>query len=150
MRAVIQRVKNASVEVNKETVGKINKGFMILLGVTHNDDDKEIKWLCEKIKNLRIFSDENDKMNLSILDIAGEILLVSQFTLYADCIKGRRPGFTDAAKGDYANNIYKKVCDYLRQDGLTVETGIFGADMQVSLTNDGPVTIILDTKEANL
>lgn len=150
MRAVIQRVNNASVEVNKQTVGEIKKGFMILLGVTHQDGDKEIKWVCEKIKNLRIFSDENDKMNLSILDIEGEILLVSQFTLYADCIKGRRPGFTDAAKGDYANTVYEKVCDYLRQDGLSVSTGIFGADMKVSLVNDGPVTIILDTKEANL
>lgn len=150
MRAVIQRVKRASVEVDEKIVGSIGNGYMILLGISHEDGEKEIKWLCDKIKVLRIFSDSEGKMNLSIDDIGGEILLVSQFTLYADCIKGRRPGFTDAAKGHIAEVLYEKTAEYLKSQGIKVEKGIFGADMQVSLINDGPVTIILDTKEVNL
>lgn len=150
MRAVIQRVKRASVEVEGSIVGEIGEGYMILLGIAHNDSERELKWLCDKIKNLRIFSDANGKMNLSIEDINGQILMVSQFTLYADCIKGRRPGFTDAAKGDKAKELYEKACEYLKNENIIVETGVFGADMQVSLVNNGPVTIILDTKEVNL
>lgn len=150
MRAVIQRVKEASVEVDKKIVGNISEGYMILLGISHNDSEKEVKWLCDKIKNLRVFSDVEGKMNLSIEDIGGEILLISQFTLYADCIKGRRPSFTEAAKGEKANHLYLKAFEYLSSLGIKVEKGIFGADMKVSLTNDGPVTIILDTDKANI
>lgn len=150
MRAVIQRVKEASVKVDDKIVGQIKEGYMILLGISHTDTEKELKWLCDKIKNLRIFSDIEGKMNLSIEDIGGEILLVSQFTLYADCIKGRRPSFTEAAKGEKANFLYLKAYEYLTKLGIRVEKGIFGADMQVSLINDGPVTIILDTENVNV
>lgn len=150
MRAVIQRVKNSNVKVDNKVVGSIEKGYTILLGVTHEDSIKEVKWLCNKIINLRIFSDDNGKMNLSLQDIQGEILLISQFTLYADCIKGRRPGFTEAASGEKAKELYEKTIDELRNLGVKVESGIFGADMAVELINDGPVTIILDTVQANL
>lgn len=150
MRAVIQRVKKSNVKVENKIVGEIDKGFMILLGVTHEDSEKEIKWLCNKIVNLRIFYDESDKMNLSLKDIDGEILLISQFTLYADCIKGRRPGFTQAAGGEKAKIIYEKVIEELQNLGIKTETGIFGEHMEIDLINDGPVTIILDTADANL
>lgn len=150
MRAIIQRVKNSNVKVDNKAVGSIGKGFNILLGITHNDSIKEIKWLCNKIVNLRIFSDENDKMNLSLGDVQGEILLISQFTLYADCIKGRRPGFTDAASGEKAKELYEQTISELKNLGVKVETGIFGADMTVEIINDGPVTIILDTAQANI
>ncbi len=150
MRAVIQRVKNSNVKVDNKVVGSIEKGYTILLGVTHNDSIKDIKWLCNKIINLRIFSDKNEKMNLSLGDVQGEILLISQFTLYADCIKGRRPGFTEAASGEKAKDLYEKTIDEFKSLGIKVETGIFGADMAVELVNDGPVTIILDTAQANL
>ena len=150
MRAIIQRVKNSNVKVDNKAVGSIGKGFNILLGITHNDSIKEIKWLCNKIVNLRIFSDENDKMNLSLGDVQGEILLISQFTLYADCIKGRRPGFTDAASGEKAKELYEQTISEFKNLGVKVETGIFGADMTVEMINDGPVTIILDTAQANI
>lgn len=150
MRAVIQRVKNSNVKVDNKAVGSINKGYTILLGVTHEDSVKEIKWLCNKIINLRIFSDENGKMNLNLTDVQGEILLISQFTLYADCIKGRRPGFTEAASGEKAKELYERTIDELKNLGVKVETGIFAAHMDVELINDGPVTIILDTAQANL
>lgn len=150
MRAVIQRVKEASVRVDEKIVGEIKEGYMILLGISHTDTEIEMKWLCDKIKNLRVFSDIEGKMNLSIEDIGGEILLVSQFTLYADCIKGRRPSFTEAAKGEKANFLYLKAYEYLKKSGIKTEKGIFGADMKVSLINDGPVTIILDTEKANI
>ena len=150
MRAIIQRVKNSNVKVDNKAVGTIGKGFNILLGITHNDSIKEIKWLCNKIVNLRIFSDENDKMNLSLGDVQGEILLISQFTLYADCIKGRRPGFTDAASGEKAKELYEQTISEFKNLGVKVETGIFGADMTVEIINDGPVTIILDTAQANI
>ena len=150
MRAIIQRVKNSNVKVDNKAVGSIGKGFNILLGITHNDSIKEIKWLCNKIVNLRIFSDENDKMNLSLGDVQGEILLISQFTLYADCIKGRRPGFTDAASGEKAKELYEQTISEFKNLGVKVETGIFGADMTVEIINDGPVTIILDTAQANI
>ncbi|CZT57936.1 D-tyrosyl-tRNA(Tyr) deacylase [Eubacteriaceae bacterium CHKCI005] len=148
MRAVLQRVTNASVTVDCETVGEIGKGFLILLGVTHGDTQAEAELLARKISGLRVFSDEQDKMNLSLLDIEGEALVVSQFTLYADCKKGRRPSFTDAAKPEEADQLYQTFVNLLLQHGVRkVETGRFGADMKVSLLNDGPVTIVLDTDQ---
>ncbi|BCI60186.1 D-aminoacyl-tRNA deacylase [Solibaculum mannosilyticum] len=148
MRAVLQRVTNASVTVDCETVGEIGKGFLILLGVTHGDTQAEAELLARKISGLRVFSDEQDKMNLSLLDIEGEALVVSQFTLYADCKKGRRPSFTDAAKPEEADQLYQTFVNLLLQHGIRkVETGRFGADMKVSLLNDGPVTIVLDTDQ---
>lgn len=150
MRAIIQRVLSASVETDKKVVGSIKKGYMILLGISKEDGEKELKWICDKIKNIRIFSDIEGKMNLSLNDVQGEILLISQFTLYADCIKGRRPGFTEAAGGEKAEKLYIGASEYLKNEGIKVEMGIFGADMQITLINDGPVTIILDTKDAKL
>lgn len=147
MRAVIQKVKHSSVAVDGEIVGKIGKGFMILLGVTHEDGDKEVKWLAKKIKDLRIFEDENGKMNLSLEDVKGEVLIISQFTLYGDCIKGRRPSFTQAAKPDIAKKLYEDFIQEFSNFGIHTEHGIFGADMKVELLNDGPVTMIIDTKE---
>lgn len=147
MRAVIQKVKHSSVTVDGEIVGKIGKGFMILLGVTHEDGDKEVKWLAKKIKDLRIFEDENEKMNLSLEDVKGEVLIISQFTLYGDCIKGRRPSFTQAAKPDIAKKLYEDFIQEFSNFGIHTEHGIFGADMKVELLNDGPVTMIIDTKE---
>ena len=148
MRAVLQRVTNASVTVDCETVGEIGKGFLILLGVTHGDTQAEAELLARKISGLSVFSDEQDKMNLSLLDSEGEALVVSQFTLYADCKKGRRPSFTDAAKPEEADQLYQTFVNLLLQHGIRkVETGRFGADMKVSLLNDGPVTIVLDTDQ---
>lgn len=147
MRAVIQKVKYSSVSVDEKIVGKIDKGFMILLGVTHEDGEKEVEWLAKKIKDLRIFEDQDGKMNLSLEDVKGEVLIISQFTLYGDCIKGRRPSFTQAAKPDMANNLYEKFVEKFRSFGIKTETGIFGADMKVELLNDGPVTMIIDTKD---
>lgn len=151
MRAVIQRVKYSSVTVNGEIVGKIDKGLLVLLGVTHTDSEKEINWLAKKIKDLRIFEDQDGKMNLGLEEINGELLIISQFTLYGDCIKGRRPGFVDAAKPDLAKPLYEKFLEKCRSFGIKTEAGIFGADMKVELLNDGPVTLIIDTKDvANL
>ena len=148
MRAVLQRVTNASVTVDCETVGEIGKGFLILLGVTHGDTQAEAELLARKISGLRVFSDKQDRMNLSLLDIEGEALVVYQFTLYADCKKGRRPSFTDAAKPEEADQLYQTFVNLLLQHGIRkVETGRFGADMKVSLLNDGPVTIVLDTDQ---
>ena len=148
MRAVLQRVTNASVTVDCETVGEIGKGFLILLGVTHGDTQAEAELLARKISGLRVFSDKQDRMNLSLLDIEGEALVVSQFTLYADCKKGRRPSFTDAAKPEEADQLYQTFVNLLLQHGIRkVETGRYGADMKVSLLNDGPVTIVLDTDQ---
>lgn len=147
MRAVIQKVKYSSVSVDEKIVGKIDKGFMILLGVTHEDGEKEVEWLAKKIKDLRIFEDQDGKMNLSFEDVKGEVLIISQFTLYGDCIKGRRPSFTQAAKPDMANDLYEKFVEKFRSFGIKTETGIFGADMKVELLNDGPVTMIIDTKD---
>jgi len=146
VRAVIQRVKGAKVTVDNKVVGSINQGFVVLLGVTHEDSIEDIKYLAEKIVNLRIFEDEQGKLNLSLVDIQGEILSVSQFTLYADCRKGRRPSFTNAAPPEVANNLYLEFNDYLRELGIKVATGVFQAHMDVELVNDGPVTIILDSK----
>lgn len=145
MRAVIQRVKYSSVSVDGEVVGKIDKGLMVLLGITHSDGEKEINWLSKKIKDLRIFEDADGKMNLGLEDIQGELLVISQFTLYGDCIKGRRPGFTEAAKPDLAKPLYEKFLEKCRSYGIKTEAGIFGADMKVELLNDGPVTLVIDT-----
>ena len=144
MRALIQRVTSASVKVNGEIVGKIRKGFLIFLGVYEEDTEEKIEKLTKKIVNLRIFNDENDKMNLSIRDIKGEILLISQFTLCADTRKGNRPSFVSAKNPKDANVIYEKTIESIRSEGIIVEKGIFGADMKVELLNDGPVTILLD------
>lgn len=146
MRVVVQRSKEARVTVNGETTGSIEKGLVVLVGVTHDDDEADASYLAEKIANLRIFEDENGKMNESLLDTGGEILSVSQFTLYGDARKGRRPNFTDAAKPEHARKIYEKFNEFLREKGVKVETGIFGAMMEVHLINDGPVTLILESK----
>ena len=146
MKAVIQRVNNASVAVNGKVCGSINKGILVLLGVSDDDTNDDIKWLADKIIGLRIFEDENEKMNFSVSDISGELLIVSQFTLFGNCKKGRRPDFTEAGKPDFANEMYIKFIDYCKTSGLKVESGIFGADMKVSLLNDGPVTLIIDSK----
>ncbi|WP_379965922.1 D-aminoacyl-tRNA deacylase [Ectobacillus sp. sgz5001026] len=146
MRVVVQRTKKASVTVNGEVVGNIPFGLMLLVGVTHEDIESDAAYLAEKIANLRIFEDESGKMNDSVLDKNGHILSVSQFTLYGDCRKGRRPNFMEAAKPDYAQQLYDVFNKELEQKGLHVETGIFGAMMDVELVNDGPVTLILDSK----
>jgi len=147
MKFVIQRVKNASVEVDEKVVGKINKGFLVLIGITHEDTTEIADVMVKKLINLRIFRDENEKMNLSLKDIEGELLLISQFTLYANCGGGNRPDFLNAAKPDYANNLYEYIIEKCKEQKINVETGIFGADMKVNLLNDGPVTIILDSNE---
>ena len=144
MKLVIQRVSNAKVEVNSKIIGQIKKGFLVLLGVGPEDNCQTADFLVEKLCNLRVFEDENQKMNLSIKDIDGELLIVSQFTLYADCRKGNRPSFTDAAKPEKANELYEYFIEKCKDKVRKVEHGEFGADMQVSLLNDGPVTIILE------
>lgn len=147
MKAIIQRVSNANVKVDNEIKGSINDGFLILLGVEENDDKKQAEILANKISGLRIFKDDKDKMNLSLLDINGEVLVISNFTLCADCSHGKRPSFFSAAKPDVANELYLYFCSCLRLAGVCkVETGVFGADMKVSLLNDGPITISLDSK----
>lgn len=146
MKAIIQRVKNASVSVDGEIVGSCNQGYMILLGAAEGDTKEEAELLAKKTANLRVFCDENDKMNLSILDVGGEILAISQFTLLADVKKGNRPSFINAMEPTMANELYEYFCDELVKNGVKkVAKGVFGADMQVSLVNDGPVTIIYDT-----
>ena len=147
MRAVIQRVSQASVVVAAQTVGAIGQGLMVLLGVAQKDTSKDATYLAEKTASLRIFEDDNGKMNRSIEDIDGSILVVSQFTLLGDCRKGRRPGFTDAAPPELAETLYQDYVDALRRKGVTVATGVFRADMQVALVNDGPVTIMLDSRK---
>ena len=147
MRAVVQRVLNASVEVENEIVGKIGHGFLVLLGVGQNDDESDMKYIADKIINLRVFEDENEKMNLSLTDVNGELLVVSQFTLYGDCRKGRRPSFDSAGEPKAAKELYEKTCQYFKSCGIKTETGIFAADMKVNLLNDGPVTLLLDSKK---
>ena len=150
MRVVIQRVSKASVVINSDEICNINNGLLILLGIELNDSDEDIVWLTKKIINLRIFSDENGKMNHSVTDVSGEIIVVSQFTLHAKTKKGNRLSYINAAKPEVAIPLYEKFTDFLRKEsGLNVYTGKFGADMKVSLINDGPVTIILDSKEKN-
>lgn len=144
MKLVIQRVTEAKVEVENKIVGKIGKGFLVLFGAGEGDTKEQADFLTEKLCNLRVFKDENEKMNLSIKDIDGELLIVSQFTLYADCRKGNRPSFVNAAKPEVANELYEYFTNRCRALVKNVEKGIFGANMQVSLLNDGPVTIILE------
>lgn len=146
MKVVLQRSKAASVSVDGETVGEITSGLVLLVGVTHEDTEEDCRYLADKIVHLRIFEDENMKMNHSLLDVGGEILSVSQFTLYGDCRKGRRPNFMAAAKPDEAEKLYEIFNEMLREKGLKVETGKFGAMMDVELINDGPVTLILESK----
>ncbi|MBB3867563.1 D-tyrosyl-tRNA(Tyr) deacylase [Parageobacillus toebii NBRC 107807] len=147
MRVVVQRAKHAKVTVNGEVVGSIDHGLVLLVGVTHSDTVEDAAFIADKIAHLRIFEDESGKMNLSVLDVGGEILSVSQFTLYGDCRKGRRPNFMEAAKPDRALPIYEAMNEALRQKGIRVETGKFGAMMEVELINDGPVTLIVESKE---
>lgn len=144
MKIVIQRVANAQVEVDKKVVGKIGKGFLVLVGVTHEDTKENADYLVKKLCKLRVFTDENDKMNLSLKDVKGELLIVSQFTLYANCKDGNRPSFVEAAKPEQANELYEYFCSECEKNDIKVEKGIFGADMKVSLLNDGPVTIIIE------
>ena len=146
MRVVVQRVKHASVTINGTVNGKINNGFLVLLGIQSTDSEQDVDYLVKKVTNLRIFSDENDKMNLSLKDVNGELLIVSQFTLYANCKEGNRPSFVEAAKPDVAIPLYEYFVSECKKIIPVVETGIFGADMKVNLLNDGPVTIIMDSK----
>ena len=147
MRAIIQRVSSASCSIEGKISGQIGKGFMILLGIEDNDTEEDLNWLAQKISNMRIFSDENGLMNKALTDVQGNILLISQFTLFASTKKGNRPGFTRSAKPDLAIPLYEKMISELGQlTGTKIQTGVFGADMQISLVNDGPVTIIIDTK----
>jgi D-tyrosyl-tRNA(Tyr) deacylase len=147
MRVVIQRVKNASVSVEGKQISSIEKGFLILVGIEDVDTKEDVEWLTQKIVNLRVFDDENGIMNKSVVDVDGEILVVSQFTLFASTKKGNRPSYIRASKPDFAVPMYQQFCEKLTQlFGKEIKTGIFGADMQVSLLNDGPVTIIIDTK----
>lgn len=147
MKFVIQRVTEAAVEVDGSTIGKIGKGFLVLIGVTHGDTKEIADKMIKKTSGMRIFEDENGKTNLSLNDVGGGLLLVSQFTLYADCKKGNRPGFTDAAAPDFANDMYEYTIGEFRKNFGQVETGSFGADMKVSLVNDGPFTIVLDSDQ---
>lgn len=149
MRAVVQRVAEASVTVDSQVTGIVGKGFLILLGVTHADGEAESRTLAGKIARLRVFRDDAGKMNLSLKDTGGGALVVSQFTLYAETAKGNRPSFINAAGPEQANSLYEHFCETLRAEGIHVETGVFGAHMDVRLLNDGPVTIILDTDEYN-
>lgn len=145
MKIVVQRVKNAKVDVDGKTVGKIEKGFLVLLGVTHNDTKEQADYLVKKLCKLRVFKDENNKMNLSLKDIGGKLLIVSQFTLYANCSDGNRPSFIEAAIPEQAEKLYNYFCKECKEKyGIEVEKGIFGADMEVNLLNDGPVTIIIE------
>ncbi len=147
MRCVVQRVKESSVTVNGETVGAIGPGLMVLIGVSTDDTDTDLKYMTDKVPNLRIFDDENGVMNRSVLDVGGSILAVSQFTLYGDARGGRRPSYIRAARPEEANQMYQCLVAAWRDKGIHVETGIFRADMQVSLINDGPVTILLDSEK---
>lgn len=147
MKVVVQRVKESSVTIDGEVKGQIGKGFMLLVGFSNDDNTSIIDKMIDKIIHLRVFEDEQGKMNLSLSDINGSILSISQFTLYADCRKGRRPGFTDAAKPDIAILLYEDFNQKIKEAGIHIETGVFGADMKVALINDGPVTIILDSRD---
>lgn len=147
MRAVIQRVKGSSVAIEGQTVGQCGHGLMVLIGVENGDTDRDLAYIADKVPNLRIFEDENGKMNLSLMDMGGQILAISQFTLLGDARGGRRPSFTAAARPDAAVPLYEALVEKWRGMGIHVETGVFGADMQVSLINDGPVTILLDSRK---
>lgn len=147
MRAVVQRVDKAKVTVDGKIVGEISRGLMVLVGVVEGDTEKDVQYLADKVTGLRIFEDEAEKMNLSVKDIGGEILSVSQFTLYGDCRKGKRPSFDKAAKPETAIVLYEKFNELCRQQNIKVETGVFGAHMLVELSNNGPVTILLDSSK---
>lgn len=144
MKLVIQRAKNASVTVDNKIVGKIDNGFVVLLGIKNGDTKTEADYLVKKLVNLRVFSDENDRMNLALKDVEGKLLIISQFTLYADCSRGNRPGFEEAAKPDVAEPLYEYFCSECEKCGIEVQKGIFGADMKVEFMNDGPVTIVME------
>lgn len=144
MKIVIQRVSKAEVKVEGKTVGEIGLGFMILLGIRHTDTEKEADFLADKVVNLRVFEDKEGKMNLGLKDVGGSVLLVSQFTLYGDAVKGRRPSFTEAARPEKAIPLYEYFIRKVRETGIIVETGIFGATMEVNMTNSGPVTILIE------
>ena len=147
MKCVVQRVNRASVSVDGEVCGKIDKGLLVFLGVCDEDTEKDIKWLADKIIGLRIFEDENERMNLSLLDVGGELLVISQFTLFGNCKKGKRPDFTSAGKPEFTKLMYERFLDYCKSILGKVDSGIFAADMKVDLENDGPVTIIIDSKQ---
>lgn len=147
MRVLIQRVNKSSVKVDEKIVGSINRGFNVLVGIGKDDTFEDLKYMKDKILNLRVFEDENDKMNLSIKDVFGDLLLISQFTLYGDCRKGRRPNFMNALSGDEAKKLFDKFVDMCKEEGLKVETGVFGAHMVVDIENNGPVTLLLDSKK---
>ena len=144
MKLVVQRVKKAEVKVNGNIIGKIDKGFLVLIGIKVGDTKEQADYLVKKLCNLRVFSDENDKMNLSIKDVKGKLLIVSQFTLYGDCSQGNRPSFIEAARPEEANPLYEYFCNQCELNNIEVQKGIFGADMKVELINDGPVTIIIE------
>lgn len=144
MKLVVQRVKKAEVKVDENIVGKIDKGFLVLIGIKVGDTKEQADYLVKKLCNLRVFSDENDKMNLSIKDVQGKLLIVSQFTLYGDCSQGNRPSFIGAARPEEANPLYEYFCEQCELNNIEVQKGIFGADMKVELINDGPVTIIIE------
>lgn len=146
MRVVIQRCKRAEVTVNGSSIGQIEQGLMLLVGITHEDTEQDAKYIADKVSGLRIFEDETGKMNLSVLETGGQILSVSQFTLYGDCRKGKRPNFMAAARPEIAQPLYDKFNELLRAQGLQVETGAFGEMMDVSFTNWGPVTLVIDSK----
>jgi D-tyrosyl-tRNA(Tyr) deacylase len=147
MRAVVQRVREARVSVDGKIIGEIGHGLVVLLGVGNQDTDKDLSYLADKIMNLRVFEDENGKMNISLTDVGGELLIISQFTLYGDCRKGNRPSYSNAASPEEAEAMYNKFVDYCRQRGVKVETGKFQAEMLVEIHNDGPVTILIDSKK---
>ncbi|MBQ3899199.1 MAG: D-tyrosyl-tRNA(Tyr) deacylase [Lachnospiraceae bacterium] len=147
MKFVIQRVTNAACEVDGKVTGNINKGFLVLIGIAANDTKEIADKMIKKLIGMRIFEDENGKTNLDLKTVGGNLLLISQFTLYADCKHGNRPGFTDAAKPDLAIPLYEYICDECRKNFPNLGTGVFGADMKISLLNDGPFTIVLDSKE---
>ena len=147
MKVVIQRSGKASVTVDGEVTGAIDSGYVLLVGITHTDTEDDVRYVANKVANLRLFEDGDGKMNLSILEAGGSVLSVSQFTLYADTTRGRRPGFSEAARPEQAEPIYKQFNEELRNLGLQVETGVFGAMMDVSLVNDGPVTVIVESKK---
>lgn len=147
MRAVVQRVTKGSVEIEQKQVGSIGKGLVVLLGVNENDTMDDVSYMAEKVLNLRIFDDEEGKMNYSLLDVKGELLVVSQFTLYGDCRKGRRPNYMAAAKPEKADVLYNEFVNACKAQNVKTETGVFQADMQVNLINDGPVTLIVDSEK---
>ena len=144
MKFVVQRVESASVEIDKKTISEIRNGYLVLIGITHNDTKEIADYMINKLINLRVFEDENGKLNLSLNDIKGELLLVSQFTLYGDCLRGNRPSFTKAANPEYANELYEYIVNECKQKVPIVKSGVFGANMKINLINDGPVTIIIE------